>query len=226
MIFKASSSVVKRGIDEKYFSKKNVSEEEVIKLKKSMNITENKFIILLPGRLTYWKGQKLFIEALNILNKKNSLENVKAFIIGSDQGRVHYKDELVQMIKTHGLENKLSIAHGLNKMPVAYSIANLVLSSSIEPESFGRVSVEAQSMEKPVLASDIGGSLETVINNKTGWLFKNNDVNDLSEKLEMIIKTEQNVLDLIGKQGRKNVKENYTRELMVSRTLEIYSSLV
>ena len=73
-------------------------------------------------------------------------------------------------------------------MPVAYSIANLVLSSSIEPESFGRVSVEAQSMEKPVLASDIGGSLETVINNKTGWLFKNNDVNDLSEKLEMIIK--------------------------------------
>ena len=130
------------------------------------------------------------------------------------------------MIKTHDLQSKLNIAHGLNKMPVAYSIANLVLSSSIEPESFGRVSVEAQSMEKPVLASDIGGSLETVINNKTGWLFKNNDVNDLSKKLEMIIKTEQNVLDLIGKQGRKNVKENYTRELMVSRTLEIYSSLV
>ena len=223
---KASSSVVKRGIDEKFFSKKNVSEEEIIKLKKSMNITENKFIILLPGRLTYWKGQKLFIEALNILNKKNTLENVKAFIIGSHQGRVHYKNELVKMIKTYGLESKLNIAHGLNKMPVAYSIANLVLSSSIEPESFGRVSVEAQSMEKPVLASDIGGSLETVINNKTGWLFKNNDVNDLSEKLEMIIKTEQNVLDLIGKQGRKNVKENYTRKLMVSRTLEIYSSLV
>ena len=222
----SSSSVIKRGIDEKYFSKKNVSEEEVIKLKKSMNITENNFIILLPGRLTYWKGQKLFIESLNKLNKKKLLHNVKAFIIGSDQGRAHYRDELVKMIKNYGLENKLNIAHGLNKMPVAYLVANLVLSSSIEPESFGRVSVEAQSMEKPVLASDIGGSLETVINNKTGWLFKNNDVNDLSEKLEMIIKTEQNVLDLIGKQGRKNVKENYTRELMVSRTLEIYSSLV
>ena len=111
-------------------------------------------------------------------------------------------------------------------MPVAYSIANLVLSSSIEPESFGRVSVEAQSMEKPVLASDIGGSLETVVNNKTGWLFKNNDANDLASKIEMIIKTEQNILDLVGKQGRKNVKENYTRELMVSRTLEIYGSLV
>ena len=81
-------------------------------------------------------------------------------------------------------------------------------------------------MEKPVLASDIGGSLETVINNKTGWLFKNNDSEDLAEKIKMIMKTEQNVLDLIGRQGRKNVKENYTRELMVSRTLEIYKSLV
>ena len=88
------------------------------------------------------------------------------------------------------------------------------------------MSVEAQSMEKPILASDIGGSLETVINNKTGWLFKNNDANDLAEKIRMIIQTDQNVLDLIGRQGRKNVKENYTRDLMVSRTLEIYKSLV
>ena len=223
---KAPSSVIKRGIDEKYFSKKNVSDEEIRKLKKSMNISEKNFIILLPGRLTYWKGQKLFIESLNIINKKDLLKNVSALIIGGHQGRVDYRHELIKMIKDYELEDKLLIAHGLSKMPVAYSIANLVLSSSIEPESFGRVSVEAQSMEKPVLASDIGGSLETVINNKTGWLFKNNDANDLASKIEMIIKTEQNILDLIGKQGRKNVKENYTRELMVSRTLEIYGSLV
>ena len=169
---------------------------------------------------------KKFIESLNILNKKNLLKNVSALIIGGHQGRVDYRNELIKMIKAYELEDKLLIAHGLSKMPVAYSIANLVLSSSIEPESFGRVSVEAQSMEKPVLASDIGGSLETVVNNKTGWLFKNNDANDLASKIEMIIKTEQNILDLIGKQGRKNVKENYTRELMVSRTLEIYGSLV
>ena len=154
------------------------------------------------------------------------LENVYSLIIGGHQGRIQYKEELMQLVKKYNLENKLKIAHGLNKMPVAYSISNLILSSSIEPEAFGRVSVEAQSMEKPVLASDIGGSLETVINNKTGWLFKNNDSGDLAEKIKMIMKTEQNVLDLIGRQGRKNVKENYTRELMVSRTLEIYKSMV
>ena len=81
-------------------------------------------------------------------------------------------------------------------------------------------------MEKPVLASYIGGSLETVINNKTGWLFKNNDPNDLAQKIDTIVHTDKEVLNSIGKQGRKNVKENYTRELMVSRTLEIYKSLV
>jgi len=223
---KTNSSVVKRGIDEKYFSKKNVSDDEVKKLKDKLMIKDGKFIILLPGRLTYWKGQKLFIEALNILNQKNLLTNVQALIIGGHQGRLNFKEELIGLMKKYQLENHLIIAHGLKKMPVAYSISSLILSTSIEPEAFGRVSVEAQSMEKPILASDIGGSLETVINNKTGWLFKNNDANDLAEKIRMIIQTDQNVLDLIGRQGRKNVKENYTRDLMVSRTLEIYKSLV
>ena len=223
---KSNTSVVKRGIDEKYFSIKNVSSDELSKLKNSLKVDDNKFIILLPGRLTYWKGQKLFIEAMNILNQQQQLKNVQSFIIGGHQGRVDFKNELIQMIQKYNLEDKISIAHGLNKMPVAYAMAKLVLSTSIEPEAFGRVSVEAQSMEKPVLASDIGGSLETVINNKTGWLFKNNNANDLAEKIKQIIDTEQNVLDLVGRQGRKNVKENYTRALMVSRTLEIYRSLV
>ena len=223
---KTNSSVVKRGIDEKFFSKKNISDDEVKKLKNKLMIKDGKFIILLPGRLTYWKGQKLFIEALNILNQKNLLTNVQALIVGGHQGRLNFKEELIGLMKKYQLENHLIIAHGLKKMPVAYSISNLILSTSIEPEAFGRVSVEAQSMEKPILASDIGGSLETVINNKTGWLFKNNDANDLAEKIRMIIQTDQNVLDLIGRQGRKNVKENYTRDLMVSRTLEIYKSLV
>ncbi len=220
------SSVVKRGIDEKYFSVGNVSEEDKKKLYDSLKIDRNKFLILLPGRLTYWKGQKLFIEAINILNKKNNINNVLGLIIGGHQGRVNYKEELAQMIKDYNLEDKLFIAHGLNKMPVAYAISSLVVSCSIEPEAFGRVSVEAQSMERPILASAIGGSLETVINNKTGWLFESNKPEDLADKLQMIINSDKEVLNAIGRQGRKNVKENYTRKLMVSRTLEIYNSLV
>ena len=114
----------------------------------------------------------------------------------------------------------------LEIVSLIYNLSDVVISSSIEPEAFGRVAIESQSMEKPILASDIGGSLETIKNNKTGWLFKNNDVSDLAEKIQMILESDQAILDSIGRQGRKNVKENYTREFMVSRTLEIYKSLV
>jgi glycosyltransferase involved in cell wall biosynthesis len=223
---KTTTSLVKRGIDEKYFSPKNVLPEEIKILKNKLNISNDKFIILLPGRLTSLKGHKLFIDSLGILKNKMLEQNFIGLIMGSHSNSNDYKNKLLKVIKNYELQDKVIIAHGLKKMPVGYAIANLVLSTSIQPETFGRVVVEAQSMEKPVLASDIGGSLETVINNKTGWLFKNNNANDLAEKIKQIIDTEQNVLDLVGRQGRKNVKENYTRALMVSRTLEIYRSLV
>ena len=94
--------------ENKYFSKKNVTEEEIKKLKDLMKISGEKFIILLPGRLTFWKGQKLFIEALNILNNKNLLENVYSLIIGGHQGRIKYKEELMQLVKKYNLENNFN----------------------------------------------------------------------------------------------------------------------
>ena len=124
------------------------------------------------------------------------------------------------------LNNFVKIAHSINKIPVAYSISNLVISSSIEPEAFGRVSVEAQSMEKPILASNIGGSTETIIPEKTGWLFKSESPSELANSIEMIKKMDKKILDSVGRQGRKNVLDNYSKDTMCSKTLEIYESLV
>ena len=59
--------VIFRGINIDYFNQKNISILKQEKLKKEWNLEPNKFIILMPGRLTYWKGQEKFIEALNIL---------------------------------------------------------------------------------------------------------------------------------------------------------------
>ena len=219
-------SVIKRGIDTDYFSNKNVSETEENKLKEFLQIPKDKFLILLPGRLTYWKGQKLFIEAINFLKTSNKFKNCFALIVGSDQGRKKYKDELINMVKKYNLQDTLKIAHGINKMPVAYSISNLIVSSSIEPEAFGRVSVEAQSMEKPILASNLGGSTETIVPEKTGWLFRSESVSELANSIEMITKLDKKVLDAIGRQGRKNVLNNYSKDRMCSKTLEIYNSLV
>ena len=111
-------------------------------------------------------------------------------------------------------------------MPVAYQIANLVCSCSIEPEAFGRVSVEAQSMEIPIIASNIGGSKETIIKDKTGFLFKNKDFNDLANNIIMIMQKDYNSLKSIGAEGRKNVLKKFDVDKMCQTTFTEYKKLI
>ena len=111
-------------------------------------------------------------------------------------------------------------------MPVAYSISNIIVSSSIEPEAFGRVSVEAQAMEKPIVASDIGGSKETVLNNKSGFLYKYDDPRELAKFLNKIIELDKETLNSIGNEGRKNVVKKFDVEKMCQTTFTEYQKLL
>ncbi|MFN5132740.1 MAG: glycosyltransferase, partial [Candidatus Fonsibacter sp.] len=154
------------------------------------------------------------------------LNNIKAIIIGDDQGRTEYKEYLLNFIRHHQLDNDVKIISHEVSMPSAYNACDLVLSASIEPEAFGRVAVEAQAMEKPILASNIGGSNETIIDGQTGFLFKSDDEKDLAKMIIEISKKDKNFLKNLGEKGRVNVINNYTVEQMCSKTLEIYKSLV
>ena len=216
--------VVFRGINTNYFNNKKVLPIKVDQFSKQHNIDRNKFIILLPGRLTYWKGQKVFIEALSIL-KKNS-ENFQGIILGSDQGRNVYKKQLIGLVQQHRLNNVIKFIEKCEEMPVAYSIANIVCSCSSEPEAFGRVSVESQSMEIPIVASNIGGSNETIINNKTGFLFENKDPKDLAEVISVIMQKDYNSLKSIGFAGRKNVLKKFDVDKMCHTTFTEYKKLI
>ena len=111
-------------------------------------------------------------------------------------------------------------------MPLAYRIANLVCSCSIEPEAFGRISVEAQSMEIPIIASNIGGSKETIIDNKTGLLFKSGNPNDLAEKIITIMQKDYNSMKSMGFEGRKNVLKKFDVDKMCSSTFTEYKKLI
>jgi glycosyltransferase involved in cell wall biosynthesis len=112
------------------------------------------------------------------------------------------------------------------EMPVAYRIANLVCSCSIEPEAFGRVSVEAQAMEVPIIASDIGGSKETIIKDKSGLFFKSGDANDLADKIIMIMKKDHNTLKSMGFEGRKNIQKKFDVDKMCQTTFTEYKKLI
>jgi glycosyltransferase involved in cell wall biosynthesis len=218
--------VIYRGINTNYFNPQKVVPAKLDKFSKQFNVDRNKFIILLPGRLTYWKGQKIFIEALNLLSQKDNSLPFEGLILGGDQGRNVYKKQLVSLVEKYRLNKTIKFINHYEEMPVAYRIANLVCSCSYEPEAFGRVSVESQSMEIPIVATDIGGSKETIIKEKTGFLVKSGDHNALAEIIVTIMNKDYNSLKSIGIEGRKNVLKRFDVDKMCQTTFTEYKKLI
>ena len=218
--------VIFRGINVDYFNPKNISFLKQEKLKQEWDLSSNKFTILLPGRLTYWKGQEKFIESLNILIEDYNITNFQAVILGSDQGRKVYTKKLINLVQRYRLNKKIKFIQHCKEMPLAYSLADVVVSASIEPEAFGRVSVEAQAMGKPIVASNIGGSKETIINKKTGFLYKHDDPRELAKILNTVIQLSVDDLKFMGNEGRKNVTKKFDVETMCQSNLIEYKRLI
>ena len=218
--------VIFRGINTEYFNSNVIKQLEENKLISFWNIDKNKKLILLPGRLTSWKGQEMFIEAINLVNKEIDPETFNVVILGSDQGRKIYKQKLLRLVEQHRLTNQVKFIDNCKNMPVAYKISDLIVSSSIEPEAFGRVSVEVQSMEKPIIASNIGGSKETIINDKTGFLFEAGKPASLSKKIIEVLQLDETTLKSLGNEGRKNVIKKFNIEKMCFSTYLEYKKLI
>ena len=218
--------VIFRGINTEYFSNSTVTNEKVNKLSSELGINSETFKILLPGRLTRWKGQEMFIESLNLLRTKYGKNNFQGIILGNHQGRKVYYKKLVSMVEKYRLNKNVIFLSSLREMPLIYYLSDAVVSSSIEPEAFGRVAVEAQAMQKPIIASDFGGSKETIIDGKTGFLFKNGNPESLAEHLNNVIEMDKDKLQSIGNEGRKNVLLKFDVEKMCQSTFTEYKKLL
>ena len=218
--------VIFRGINVDYFDPTTKLDSDETKLLKKWQIEKDKKIILLPGRLTGWKGQEVFIEAINLVNIELGYEAFYAVILGSDQGRDLYKKKLIRITEQHRLNNQVKFIDHCNDMALAYKVSDIVISASIEPEAFGRVAVEAQSMEKPIIASDIGGSNETIIDEKTGFLFESNNAKSLSKKILKVLSMDETLLQSIGKEGRKNIIQKFNVEKMCFSTYSEYKRIL
>ena len=217
--------VIFRGINTDYFDSSTTLETDEDNLFKSWKIQVGKKIILFPGRLTTWKGQEMFLEALNKVNIHLGHEAFTAVILGSDQGRDLYKKKLIRLVEQYRLTNQVIFIENCNHMPLAYKISDLVVSASIEPEAFGRISVEAQSMQKPILASNLGGSKETIIDNKTGLLFEAGNSEEMSKKIIELLNLDESILKQMGIEGRKNVINKFNVEKMCFSTYSEYKKL-
>ena len=218
--------VIFRGINVDYFDPSTKLENDEKKLLQKWEINKEKKIILVPGRLTSWKGQELLIEAINLVKIELGYEAFHVVILGSDQGRDLYKKKLIRLTEQYRLTNQIKFINHCKDMALAYHVSDIVISPSIEPEAFGRVAVEAQSMEKLIIASNIGGSNETIINEKTGFLFESGNAKSLSEKIIRAITMDETSINLIGKEGRKNIIKKFNVEKMCFSTYSEYKRLL
>ena len=217
--------VIFRGINTDYYDPKKIKEKDEIQLISKWKIDKEKKVILLPARLTAWKGHEIFLEALNKLKINEPQKKFIAVILGSDQGRKIYKKRLIRLVEQYRLINDVIFIDNFELMPIAYKISDIVISSSIEPEAFGRVAVEAQAMEKPIIASNIGGSNETIIDEKTGFLYPAGNSDLLSQKLSHIFDLNDETLKSMGIEGRKNVIKKFNVEKMCFSTYSEYKKL-
>ena len=218
--------VIFRGINIDYFDPSTKIESDEKKLLTKWDIEKDKKIILLPGRLTSWKGQEVFIEAVNLVNIELGYEAFYAVILGSDQGRDLYKKKLIRLSEQYRLTNQVRFIDHCKDMALAYKVSDIVVSASTEPEAFGRVAVEAQSMQRPIIASNIGGSNETIIDEKTGFLYEAGDAKSLSKKILKLLYLDDTLLKSIGIQGRKNIVQKFNVEKMCFSTYSEYKRLL
>ena len=218
--------VIFRGINVDYFDPTTKMEEDEKKLLNKWEIKKEKKIILLPGRLTSWKGQEIFIEAINLVNIELGYEAFNVVILGNDQGRDLYKKKLIRLTEQYRMKNQIRFIDHCKDMALAYKVSDIVVSASIEPEAFGRVAVEAQSMEKPIIASNIGGSNETIIDEKTGFLFESGNAKSLSQKILKVLNLDETLLKSVGAEGRKNIIQKFNVEKMCFSTYSEYKRIL
>lgn len=214
--------LVHRCVDIEKFNPDTVSQERIIKTVKEYNIPEDKPVLLLIGRLTNWKGQHLLIEALSLLKHKDFY----CLIVGPDQGRVKYSEYLRELVKKYHLEGSVAFYGQTSDVSALMMVSNVVLSTAIEPEAFGRISIEGQAMGKVVVASNIGGSLDTITDGVTGKFFYSNNPASLAEAIDWALDLSPDEVRKIAKTGIKNVHDNFTKDIMCEKTVAVYKELL
>lgn len=214
--------VIPRGIDIKAFTPANVSEERISDIRKQWGLKPGKPVIVMPGRLTRWKGQLCFVEALSRLEDRN----FEAVMVGDAQERDDYVSELREAVDQAKLMQLVRIPGHCSDMPAAFMVADVIVAPSIEPEAFGRVAVEAQAMGKPLVASKLGAQTETVVDGVTGFLFEPGNADALAAAISKSLKLTDVQRSAMAAAARERVLKNYTADAMCERTLAIYWKLI
>lgn len=222
--------VVYRCVDLERFQPEAVTEDRLQTLRQAWGINPNQRIVLMPARLSPIKGHKLFIEAMarlfsSLLAGEGVLSPI-ALIVGDDQGRQAYRNELEELIVSKNLQNRIKLVSHCSDMPAAYRLADAVVVPSFVPEGFGRVPVEAMAMGVPVIASDLGATIETVQDGVTGWRLPPLDPQTWANAINHALNLPSDERARMTQAAQQAVREKFDRRKMIADTLAVYDDVM
>ena len=206
-----------RGIDIKQFDHQQYTDEHLRAVKNHHHIPHNKTLILLPGRITRWKGQDVFIKALAALNNPQ----LYGLIVGRVDSQEYYQ-ELQKLIDKLNIQSQIQFIDECFDIAPLYALADITVSASRKPEAFGRVAVEAQAMDSTIIATNIGAARETVLNNETGFLVKPDDPQQLSSTLQQALNLSEADKAALHQRAHQRVTTKFNKQQMLQQTLAVY----
>jgi len=212
---------IPRGVDLNLFDPSRVNGDRVADLAAKWRVPDGFAVVMLPGRLTRWKGGLDFIDAIAKLGR----QDVCCLLVGAEQRR-GFRRELEAAITRHDLGGQFRIVEDCRDITAAYALADVVVSASTDPEGFGRTIVEAQAMGRPVIATDHGGARETVVPGSTGWLVPPGDAAALAAAIDEALNLGPIAREAFARRARAHIAAGFTREAMCARTLDVYEELL
>lgn len=212
---------IARGVDEALFDPARVAPERVAALRAAWGVPQGRPVVMLPARVTRWKGQGVLVEAMARLPG-----DALALLVGDAQGRTGFVDELRARIAALGLADRVRLVGHADDMPAALLLADVVVHASTDAEAFGRTVIEAQAMERCVIASDLGGPRETVVEGVTGWRVPPGDAAALAAAIDRILALPVADRVAMGARARAAVLAGFTTARMQAATLAVYRELL
>lgn len=216
--------VALRGFDPAQFNPAAIAPTDETTLRNNLNMPTDVPIILMVGRLTPWKGHRIFIQALKQLKDNQPDLPWQALIVGGAQ-KASWEKILISDVRQYQLTEQVHFLGNRTDIPLLNKIATVAVSASTNPEAFGRVALEAQAMRTPIIATAHGGSLETVQDGITGWLIPPQDATALAAKLVEAL-TNPSQTETMGQQAEKWVNHHFTTLATCQAEYKVYKEVL
>ena len=209
--------VIYRGVDLEKLNPNCISAADKQQFLNKHQLPTHQPLITLPGRITRWKGQDTFVEALAQLQSTDW----HAVIVGRVDS-ASYFEALKQRITQLHLESRISLLPECHELDRLYACSTIALSTSRKPEAFGRVAVESQAMGCMTIATALGAANETVIDQQTGWLIEPDAPDHLAQQIDQVLALDENTRQCIAASARAHVQTHFDRQIMLKKTLAVY----